>query len=412
MSKFLITKDYERFVFDALSLNETDFVNYYLNIFAEHFKYNSDIFEQLETVINRYIDWYKSIVYGRLISVTWYDGTEKIMYENQTWSKNESGEIKMHDLDKTQISLIDFKINRQIDKSFFDKQIKIIHDIEAELKKGDSNKFIFDILHYLKLENNDKKRVYVNSCIAQAGKISDEQYIKECDFIILKIREYCSIMPLVNGVPDVTQKMIEKNDALILNYVLDQRKNKSNFLEIENKPKYSGINHEIEMSIKNIITPELEKFAREITNGKQQVTSASKSTGTKKEITSFESTLTEPQLKILYDGLRDGKIKFIHSETDFKQFTAIFENKPTNTIKPVKWLKNKPQLFCLLNYLIDKNKITEPESLYNLIEKCFFDKHGKPFQNLKQSYNTFINVTENIRFHDTINDILLNVLSA
>jgi hypothetical protein len=135
MSKLLITKDYERFVFDALSLNETDFVNYYLNIFAEHFKYNSDIFEQLETVINRYIDWYKSIVYGRLISVTWYDGTEKIMYENQTWSKNESGEIKMHDLDKTQISLRDFNINRHIDKSFFDKQIKIIHDIEAENKK-------------------------------------------------------------------------------------------------------------------------------------------------------------------------------------------------------------------------------------------------------------------------------------
>jgi hypothetical protein len=337
MSKLLITKDYERFVFDALSLNETDFVNYYLNIIAEQFKLNTDIFEQLETVINNYIDWYKSIVYGRLISVTWYDGTEKVMYENQTWSKNEkSGEIEMLDLDKTQISLIDFKINRQIDKSFFDKQIKIIHDIEAELKKGDSNKFIFDILHYLKLENNDKKRVYVNSCIAQAGKISDEQYIKECDFIILKIREYCSIMPLVNGVPDVTQKMIEKNDALILNYVLDQRKNKSNFLEIENKPKYSGINHEIEMSIKNIITPELEKFAREITNGKQQVTSASKSTG----------TLFEPKTlkEIIFDA-------HINTFLDYEQRlidALYFDEQGT-------WLKSKNELVAFI-MILDNNR--------------------------------------------------------
>lgn len=361
MSKFLITKDYERFVFDALSLNETDFVNYYLNIFAEHFKYNSDIFEQLETVINKYIDWYKSIVYGRLISVTWHDGTEKVMYENQTWSENKSGEIIMHDLDKTQIPLRDFKINRHIDKSFFDKQIKIIHDIEAELKKGDSNKFIFDIFHYLKLENNDKKRVYVNSCIAQAGKISDEQYIKECDFIILKIREYCSIMPLVNGVPDVTQKMIEKNDALILNYVLDQRKNKSNFLEIENKSKYSGINHEIEMSIKNIITPELEKFAREITNGKQQVTSASKSTG----------TLFDPET--LKEIIFDANIsKFLDYEQRLID-ALYFDEQGT-------WLKSKIELVAFIMILENskyfKKKITG-KILHFSDYSNFFEKRYK-----------------------------------
>lgn len=279
--------------------------------------------------------------------------------------------------------------------------------------------FFFDIFHYLKLENNDAKRVYVNSCMAKAGKISDEQFIKECDFIIHKMREYCSIMPLVNGVPDVSKKMIEKNDALIYNYVLEQKENKRKLLELEKKPKHNKNEYTVEVSWGDIM-PEIDKKLELIPdkiislfeNKQRLLETKDKGTGTKKEITSFDSTLTEPQLKILYNELKDGRIKFIHSETDFKQFTAIFENKPTNTIKPVKWLKYKPQLFCLLNYLIDKNKITEPESLYNLIENCFIDKHGKPFQNLKQSYNTFINITENIRYHDTINDILLNVLSV
>jgi len=130
--------------------------------------------------------------------------------------------------------------------------------------------------------------------------------------------------------------MIEKNDALILNYVLDQRKNKSNFLEIENKPKYSGINHEIEMSIKNIITPELEKFAREITNGKQQVTSASKSTG----------TLFEPKTlkEIIFDA-------HINTFLDYEQRlidALYFDEQGT-------WLKSKNELVAFI-MILDNNR--------------------------------------------------------
>ncbi|HOY32618.1 MAG TPA: hypothetical protein PKW80_12140 [Bacteroidales bacterium] len=334
MSKLLITKDYERFVFEALSLNESDFVNYYLNIIIEHYKLNSEIFEQLETVINKYIEWYKNIVYGKLINVTWPDGKSEVIYENQTYGHDEQGNKIPLDLDKTEIPLIDFKINRHINKSFFDKQIKVIHDIETEIKKGDRNNFIFDIFHYLKLDNNDKKRLYVNSCIAQADKISDEQNIKECDFIILKIREYCSIMPLVNGVPDVTKKMIEKNDALILNYVLDQRKNKSNFLEIEKKPTHSEINHEIEMSFNNIIKPELEKLTRELTNHKQQTTSASKSTGTLFVSETLKKIILDTNINTFLDyeqRLIDGKYfdeqgTWLKSKIELVAFIMILDN--------------------------------------------------------------------------------------
>ena len=242
MSKLLITKDYERFVFDALSLNETDFVNYYLNIFAEHFKYNSDIFEQLETVINKYIDWYKSKVYGGLISVTWLDGTQKVMDKNQRWLKNEkSGEIEMLDLDKTPISLRDFNINRQIDKSFFDKQIKIILDIDAEFKKIEaefkkiktSASKITGTKELLSFKSglSDKKLEKLHTKLISAGYIASEPDIKAfCS--VFSSEPLNSIVP-VKWIKKATRnKQTSKKALTELLYLLNIPKS-----EVEDKTK-------------------------------------------------------------------------------------------------------------------------------------------------------------------------------
>ncbi len=123
--------------------------------------------------------------------------------------------------------------------------------------------------------------------------------------------------------------------------------------------------------------------------------------------TSFDGKLTEPQLKKLLSELKSDENKFIHSETSFEQFTAIFEAKTIE--RPVKWIKNKPQLFYLLNCLIQREKVTMPESIYKTIQICFVDKDGNQLKNLKQSYNTFKNITESIRYSEKINNILSQV---
>jgi hypothetical protein len=124
---------------------------------------------------------------------------------------------------------------------------------------------------------------------------------------------------------------------------------------------------------------------------------------------SFESTMSVKQLKKLFAKLKSSDIKFIHSETSFEQFAAILRAEATETIEPVKWLKYKPQLFYLLNGLIVKNNLVEPNSLYKTIEICFTDKQGNPFKNLKQSYNTFKNVTDNCRHSEILTEIIVQI---
>jgi len=127
---------------------------------------------------------------------------------------------------------------------------------------------------------------------------------------------------------------------------------------------------------------------------------------------SFDSTMTDEQIKKLFSELQSNNIKFIHPETNLKQFTAIFKAEAKENIKPVKWLKYKPQLFYLLNGLIDKNLLTKPENLYKYIDVCFVDKTGEHFKYFKQSYNTLKNITDfNCRYSDVINELLTKVIS-
>jgi len=108
--------------------------------------------------------------------------------------------------------------------------------------------------------------------------------------------------------------------------------------------------------------------------------------------TSFESTLSEPQLQKLLDELKSVENKFIHPETTIEQFTAIFKAKPINTIKQCDWIAEP----VLLAYFIDAlrelkiirrhSKIwkvanvifTNADNLKQLIDGYKNSKSGKP----------------------------------
>lgn len=135
---------------------------------------------------------------------------------------------------------------------------------------------------------------------------------------------------------------------------------------------------------------------------KQNSTSAPNNT--KAIIKSFESTLTDKQLIKLFANLK--RDRFIHKETDIEQFISVFRAVAIENIKPIIWLKFKPQLIYMFNELIPTNKVIQPESLYKTLEICFFDKKNKPFKNFKQSNNTQKNITNDIRHAETITAIL------
>ncbi len=110
MAKRLLSKDYNKFVFDTFSMPEKDYFNYYSNIVDENYKYNPDIIEKLKFAINGWIEWYKT----------------KIDYR-PVWEVDKNGNKTKLDPTKTRIPLyVEFGIQRHVDKSFFDEQLKII----------------------------------------------------------------------------------------------------------------------------------------------------------------------------------------------------------------------------------------------------------------------------------------------
>lgn len=142
MGKRLLTTDYKRIVTDSFEIPESDLYGYYLNVIERELHYNPEIIERLKAIINNYIDWYKSIVYGQKILWTFNDGTKDWIYENQTWGTDENGNRVYNNLDETAIPLlINIGIIKQVDKAYFDHQLKVLNIIQGNI---DLRQRIFD----------------------------------------------------------------------------------------------------------------------------------------------------------------------------------------------------------------------------------------------------------------------------
>jgi hypothetical protein len=92
-------------------------------------------------------------------------------------------------------------------------------------------------------------------------------------------------------------------------------------------------------------------------------------------ISDFQSTLNEPQLQILFNELLSAK--FIHSQTDFKLFTAIFEAKPST--EPIKWIGSNRLLAYFFDCLFTREYINT-DNWQSIIgkNKLFLNKSNKP----------------------------------
>ena len=120
MAKRLLSNDYDNFIIGSFTLPENDFYNYYHNIIDENYDLNPDIFEKLSEAIENRIEWYRTKVYDP--------------YTKEDAEEDENGNrIRLINRDEIGYSLLrDHKINRHIDKSFFDLQIIAINKIELE----------------------------------------------------------------------------------------------------------------------------------------------------------------------------------------------------------------------------------------------------------------------------------------
>lgn len=153
MGKRLLQKDYDRIVFETFSIPETDFYNYYSNIIEENLGANEGIFQKLLSAVNRWIAWYKK------------QHSDDYKYDGRTWDGDENEKETLIDPDTIEISLYrSFNINRHIDKSFFDEQIKIIDGLSKlhNLRKGmalieDERKKIAEQLKQLKKPQKEPK---------------------------------------------------------------------------------------------------------------------------------------------------------------------------------------------------------------------------------------------------------------
>ncbi len=134
MGKRLLNQDYKDIVFEALKMSEYDFYNYYLNIVEDNYKYNKDIIERLRLAVDNKISWYKSKVYGGTVKVQMKDGTIEYLDRNQTFFSDKSGNRIKENLEETFISLLpEFNIIGQVNRAFFDRQLKILDTIQGSI---------------------------------------------------------------------------------------------------------------------------------------------------------------------------------------------------------------------------------------------------------------------------------------
>jgi hypothetical protein len=208
------------------------------------------------------------------------------------------------------------------------------------------NNFIFDIVHYVHLNGYTEKRKYIDTHVFyKARQISNEYFVRECEFIIIQIREYCLLFPVVDGVLlETSEKRISINDAQIYNYVLRQKKYTKELIEL------------------------------------QPVTSTNDSTGTQapQQISnSLQSVLSNEQLTELHKELNE---KYI-AKIDFNEFIPIFNDKLTDKTKPLKWIKSNRLLAYFFNCLFSYNFINN-EFWQSVIEKnnLFLNRNNKPIK--------------------------------
>ena len=117
MKRRLLTKDYQRIVLESFIMPSDDWHKYYLNLIETNYQYNTDIIEQIETILNQWIEFYESKVYGELVPF-----------------KNENGNKTPINMDNTfypfQIKIEGVIHDKSMNRYFFDEQIKIIGTIK------------------------------------------------------------------------------------------------------------------------------------------------------------------------------------------------------------------------------------------------------------------------------------------
>jgi hypothetical protein len=117
MGKKLLSKDYDRFVFETFELRGIDFYKHYYNVVKDNISDNSDVFQELISAVNRWIEWYKDRVNRGALLV------------------DENGRI-MKDKYTTFIPLFpEYGIFRSVDLAFFENHLRIIEDIERQEKQ-------------------------------------------------------------------------------------------------------------------------------------------------------------------------------------------------------------------------------------------------------------------------------------
>lgn len=134
MKKRLLTKDYERIVLESFIIPQSDWYKYYLNLIESNYQYNTDIAEQIEQVLNKWIEFYKSKVYGGLVPIENENGKIEYVDINQIFEVDENGKKTAINLEETlfpfQLELEGVIHTKSMNRRYFEKQIETIGTIK------------------------------------------------------------------------------------------------------------------------------------------------------------------------------------------------------------------------------------------------------------------------------------------
>ncbi|WP_339715303.1 hypothetical protein [Cyclobacterium amurskyense] len=134
MKRRLLTKDYQRIVLESFIMPSDDWHKYYLNLIETNYQYNTDIIEQIETILNQWIEFYESKVYGELVPFKNENGKIEYVGINQIFGVDENGNKTPINMDNTfypfQIKIEGVIHDKSMNRYFFDEQIKIIGTIK------------------------------------------------------------------------------------------------------------------------------------------------------------------------------------------------------------------------------------------------------------------------------------------
>ena len=123
MGKKLLSSDYDKIIGKTFKMPESDYPNYYSNIVDEYYGDNPDIIESLRTIIRE--------------KITWYETRVRIMGVDQE-------DFSQLDFELTKVPLL-HGYDRDVDRSYFDNQLKILDDLQQNI---DKQKSPFSILEW------------------------------------------------------------------------------------------------------------------------------------------------------------------------------------------------------------------------------------------------------------------------